>query len=114
IYVNLNLDRPLQNSAINLEQRRYGREIDYQYVDRYFVELQIPDGYSVYKMPENLNYEDEKWGFQINYRQEGDKLILEKEIYLNTLAIHKSDFEDWNTFVEKLIKAHKKNLVLSR
>ncbi|MEL6844675.1 MAG: transglutaminase-like domain-containing protein, partial [Bacteroidota bacterium] len=114
IYVNLNLDRPLQNSAINLEQRRYGREIDYQYVDRYFVELQIPDGYSVYKMPENLNYEDDKWGFQINYRQDGDKIILEKEIYLNTLAIHKSDFEDWNTFVEKLIKAHKKNLVLSR
>ncbi|MEL7534421.1 MAG: DUF3857 domain-containing protein, partial [Bacteroidota bacterium] len=114
IYVNLNLDRPLQASAIDIEQRRYGREIDYKYLDSYFVELQIPEGYSVYKMPENLSYEDEKWGFRINYRQEGNKIILEKEIYLNALAIHKSDFEGWNTFVEKLNKAHKKNLVLTQ
>lgn len=114
IYVNLNLDRPLQASAIDIEQRRYGREIDYKYLDSYFVELEIPEGYSIYKMPENLSYEDDKWGFRINYRQDGNKIILEKEIYMNALAIHKSDFEAWNTFIQKLNKAHKKNLVLTQ
>ena len=41
-------------------------------------------------------------------------IIQHKTLYLDTLRIEKADFEDWNSFVKKLIKAYKKSIIIEK
>lgn len=114
LLVNMHLNRRLQNANIDLSKRKYEREFEFRYIHRDVNTLQIPEGYTVSYLPQSLAYENEYFGFHIRYNQRDRQIVLEKEIYINTLMLKKENFEAWNGMIEKLVNAYREVVVLSK
>lgn len=112
IYVNMQLDKSYLNSLIDTADREAPFEIDYQSRETHVSVLEIPAGYSAGCLPADSRYDDGKFAFEIKYRQEGNRIICTKTIWVRTLMVNPSDFNDWNTFVGKLTAAYIENVTL--
>ena len=113
IYVNLNLDKKLKNSKLDIEKRK-GISVEYEYkiYEKNETELKIPEGFEISYLPMNSNYINDEFGFSIEYEKAAGKVIMKKEVYINTLMLTSSSFEDWNNMIRILNKAYKDVLVL--
>ena len=114
IYVNLNLDKPLRDETLDLEKRHHAREFEYKFISRNKVMLDVPDGYSVEYLPPAASFEGKDYGFSCNYKKEGNKIVLDKQVFINTLFIQKANFKDWNDCIAKLNGAFKETVVLTK
>ena len=114
LYINLNLDRPLKDEQLDIDKRQHAREFDYKFVQENKLVLSVPEGYTVEYIPEAANFDNKDYGFNTTYHREGDKIIFDKKIYINTLFINKNDFKDWNDYIGKLNKAYKETIVLTK
>mgnify|MGYP001030097176 FL=1 len=113
-FINLNLDRVLSKSKIDIEDRKYSRKIDYKHQKEYVTTFNIPEGYTVANVPKALEFTHPDFGYSISYTLEDNKVIQYKTIKINTLSIKKERFEDWNAFIKSLIKAYKKSITLEK
>jgi len=114
IFVNMNIDRILSKSKIDLEDRKYSKKIDNKYKRDYTTTFNIPEGYGLTTIPKDLTFENEKFGYRITYLSEKTKVIQKKEIWINTLKVEKEDFELWNSFIKSITKAYKKSLTIEK
>ncbi|EDP96377.1 transglutaminase-like enzyme; cysteine protease [Kordia algicida OT-1] len=112
--LNLNIDRTLSKQKIDIAKRKYAKKIDHQFQKEYTTTFVIPEGYKVTSVPKPIKYDGKAYGFSISYEEKEGKIIQHKNIYINTLRIEKQDFEDWNSFVKKLIKAYKKSIIIEK
>jgi hypothetical protein len=76
--------------------------------------LNVPEGYSVACMPKDQNFSIGDYSYSIKYRMDGNRLICEKEIVINSLMIQPPQFGQWNTFVESLTAASNENVTLTK
>lgn len=113
-FINLNIDRVLSKSKIDIADRKYSRKIDYKHQKEFKTIFNIPEGYAVSNLPKPLVFDDPDFGYSISYALNGDKIIQNKNIYINTLSIKKERFEAWNAFIKSLIKAYKKSITLEK
>lgn len=114
VYLNLNIEKPLSNGIILPEKQRFGKKIDHKYIRNYKTTFIIPDGYSVKSIPKNLANEQENYGFNFTFNKEGNKLMVNKEIYIDIIGLENHEYEAYNTFIKSLIKAYKKSIVLEK
>lgn len=115
IYINLNLEKNWADMTIDINSRRYDREFEQKHQLLYIIELEIPEGYRVDYLPGAAQVNNHKFGsFYFTYQQQGNTIILNKKLVLDTLMLHKADMADWNTFIDKLNKAYKETVVLVR
>ncbi|AXG71875.1 hypothetical protein KORDIASMS9_04133 [Kordia sp. SMS9] len=112
--LNLNIDRALSKQKIDVEQRKYAKKIDHQFQKEYTTTFMVPEGYKVTSVPKPIKYDGKAYGFDIHYEQKDGKIIQHKKIYIDTLRVEKEDFEAWNSFVKKLIKAYKKSIIIEK
>jgi hypothetical protein len=112
IYINLNIDRVLSKSKIELEGRKYSKKIDNTFKKSYITTFTIPKDYKVNYIPKDLSYTNPEYGFNISYIQKDNTIIENKTIYVNTLSIKNEDFQAWNDFIKSLSKAYKKSIIL--
>ncbi|KAB8153093.1 DUF3857 domain-containing protein [Kordia sp. TARA_039_SRF] len=112
--LNLNIDRVLSKQKIDIETRKYAKKIDHQYQKEYTTTFIVPEGYTVTSVPKPITFDGKDYGFDIHYEQKDNQIIQHKSIYINTLRIEKEDFEAWNSFVKKLIKAYKKSIIIEK
>ncbi|NNK83680.1 MAG: transglutaminase domain-containing protein, partial [Flavobacteriaceae bacterium] len=113
-FINLNIDRVLSKSKIDIEDRKYSRKIDYKHQKQYQTVFHIPEGYTVSSVPKERTFEHEDYSYTISYTLEDNKVIQNKIISINTLSIKKEQFESWNAFIKSLIKAYKKSITLEK
>lgn len=113
-YINLNLDKFWKESQINVEQRKLPIKMDFKFENHDAVELEIPQGFNIDYMPENTVFENNDFGFSINYTKEANKLILTKDTWLNTLEVPTESFDKWNTMIKQLNSAYKETIVLKK
>ncbi|WP_053992991.1 DUF3857 domain-containing protein [Mangrovimonas sp. TPBH4] len=113
-YINLNIDRSLSKSGLDLEGRKYSKKIDYHFEKQFTSHLTIPEGYKVSYIPEELSFENPHYGYKITYSVEGKVLTQHKTIFVKTLSIQNEEFESWNSFIKSLIKAYKKSIILEK
>jgi hypothetical protein len=112
--LNLNIDRALSKEKIDIDTRKYEKKIDHKFKKEYTTTFTIPEGYKVTSIPKPIKYDGKAYGFDISYEQKEGTIIQHKTLYLDTLRIEKADFEDWNSFVKKLIKAYKKSIIIEK
>ncbi|MCB0382685.1 MAG: DUF3857 domain-containing protein [Psychroserpens sp.] len=112
IYINLNIDRTLSKSDIDIKNRKYSKKIDYQFERNFTTNFEIPEGFKASYIPEDITFEDPNYGFQITYESKDNIITQTKSIYVNTLSIKKETFENWNLFINSLLKAYKKSITL--
>lgn len=111
-YINLNIDRTLSNSNLDLKDRKYSKKIDFKFQKEFTTTFNIPDGYKINYVPETLTFDNPNYNYSISYTAEGNKIIQHKSIYINTLSIQPDEFESWNEFIKSLIKAYKKSIII--
>lgn len=114
VYLNLNIDRTLSKSKIDIEKRKYSKKIDHKFKKEFVTTFKIPEGYKVSHVPENFEFKNQDYGYNINYSQKNNEIIQNKTIYINTLSVKKKDFETWNAFIKSLIKAYKKSITIEQ
>ncbi|MCK7590541.1 DUF3857 and transglutaminase domain-containing protein [Subsaxibacter sp. CAU 1640] len=114
LFINLDIDRVLSKSKIDIEDKKYDKKIDHTYTKNYVTTLTIPEGYHASFIPETLSFENPNYGYTITYTQKDNTIIQHKNIYINTLSIKKQDFESWNEFIKSLNKAYKKSIILEQ
>ncbi|MDG1378381.1 MAG: DUF3857 domain-containing protein [Flavobacteriaceae bacterium] len=113
-YINMNIDRTLSRSKIDLKNRKYSKKIDHKYEKAYTTRLIVPEGFKVSNIPEDLSYEHPKFGFDISYVKNDDQITQHKVIYINALRIDNNEFEIWNNFIKNITRAYKKNIILEQ
>ena len=111
-YINMNIDRTLSQSSIDLKDRKYSKKIDFKFKKEFTSTLSVPEGYKINYLPEALSFDNPNYGYSISYTTNGNEIIQHKSIYINTLSIQNNEFESWNEFIKSLIKAYKKSIIL--
>ncbi len=114
IYLNLNLEKPLSKNIIQIENQKFGRKIEHKYIRNYSTTFIIPEGYRLKSVPADISNELDDYGFSFEFKKEDNKLIVNKQIYMNTLAVENENLEDYNLFIKSLIKAYKKSITLEK
>ena len=114
LYINLDIDRVLSKSKVDIEDKKYDKKIDHTYTKNYVTTLTIPEGYTASFIPEDLSFENENYGYKMTYNKKDNTIIQHKNIFVNTLSVKKQDFESWNEFIKSLIKAYKKSIILEQ
>jgi Domain of Unknown Function with PDB structure (DUF3857)/Transglutaminase-like superfamily len=113
-YINLNIDRVLAKSKIDIEDRKYSKKIDNKFEKNYTTTFTIPKGYKVNHIPKDLYFDNPEYGYNITYTQKDNTIIQDKTIYINTLSVKNEDFQTWNDFIKSLTKAYKKSIILEK
>ena len=66
-YINLNIDRVLAKSKIDIEDRKYSKKIDNKFKKEYTTTFTIPEGYKASHIPKDLSFDTPEYGYNITY-----------------------------------------------
>lgn len=112
-YINLNLSKNISYYKIEKE-KKYDQEYKYRNYSVYVNELEIPEGYSATYIPENLSIEEPKYSAHITYSITNNKIIYSYDITFDFIVINKNEHKLFNQFIEKIEKAFKESIVLTK
>ena len=114
IYVNLSLDKTFFNRAIEEGEKQLPIENEYKYVNHQITVLDIPEGYQVNYCPPNMDFQEDHFGFDISYNQQGNRIIQTKKVYVNTLLLDKAYFSSWNKMIESVNESYREVVILKK
>lgn len=114
IFINLNLDKSFQELRIDTTSKFSPVVNDFYCHEKHITRFEIPEGYKVVSMPSNDNFVNDKFGFTISYRHDGNFVVLEKTIDLNFFVILDYDFQAWNSMIDRLNKNYRLALVIKK
>ncbi len=110
IFLNLHLDRKWQYEMIDLGKRKTDREIEYNFNDSRCYVVNVPKGYKIEFIPPNSSFQNEKFGFSIEYEIKENQIIMTKKMYCNVLFITSKDFHSWNEMIKSLDIAYRNSI----
>ena len=112
-YINMNLE----NSSIG-EKIDKKREIPVQ--NKYKLALQnentleIPEGWSIDYIPEDLQIDNEFIQYESKYEQKDNKLILHQKTTVSFINMTKEHFELWNESITKIKKNQNEVVIIKQ
>ena len=53
-------------------------------------------------------------GFKVQYERQGNKIVQDKEVYVNYLLLEPAQFGQWNAVVDKLNAAYRDAIIFKR
>ncbi len=112
LFLNLNLDRKLEDESILISKRKTDKEIEYQFNDFRCYVVKIPKNYKIDFIPLNSSFQTDKFGFIIEYEIKDNLILMRKKIYCNYLFLKHKDFLAWNQMIQKLNTAYRNNIKL--
>lgn len=113
-YINLNLDKLMENQTIDLEKRKVPIEHEFKYLIRQHHILAIPDNYKVSFVPEDFFMENELVSIRIKYTIEKSRVIATQEVMNKSLLIEPSQFPTWNVPMKAVMAQYKQSIVLEK
>ncbi|MCF7559702.1 DUF3857 and transglutaminase domain-containing protein [Sabulilitoribacter multivorans] len=113
IYLNLNLIKDLAAYKTK-EDRKHDIEYDHTTYFNYITNLEIPEGYTVDYIPENINLSNDYISASINY-EVTDKMVIYNHAYsLNTITLNLKEQKEVNSLIKKLENAFKEVIILKK
>ncbi len=112
IFINLNLVKKSNYKQVKLQGRQCGLFFENKESAKSIYELEIPDGYEVEFVPEEINYANDFLGFSLKYNIYGKTIRFEKEIFTDFILLPLNKLEIWNEAMKKLDIAQNKSIVL--
>ncbi|WP_276372664.1 transglutaminase domain-containing protein [Chryseolinea sp. H1M3-3] len=92
------------------------RQSDIDFGERIYkktsVELQIPTGFTVAHLPEQITVSEPEFSFNIQYKLAGNNIIYTKELKIPEGIINKNAFPRWNKAVKQLATAYENQIIL--
>jgi hypothetical protein len=113
-YINMNIDRTLSNSNLDIKDRKYSKKIDFKFKKDFTTTFTVPNGFKISYVPETLSFDNPNYAYNISYATNGNQTVQHKSIYINTLSIQNDEFESWNEFIKSINKAYKKSIIVEK
>jgi len=113
ILLNMNLEKILAGMVIE-KDRKYALEVDNAFSFKREYKLQIPEGYSVEYIPENLTETTQNVNLSIDYIVEGQTVIYNLDVCFDTINVEPENFVDYRNFIKKIKKGYRENVVLKK
>jgi hypothetical protein len=113
-YLNLNLFKFFNVEQIDYPRRKTPIECGFKFVKKYVTMLKIPEGYKVSYLPKSKTFHNNVWGFNLQYEQKGNYVILTQEFSNENLMLTSDQFEPWNKVLENLLPLYKETLSLTK
>jgi hypothetical protein len=113
IYVNLNLVKDL--SAYKTKEDRKN-DIEYEHTNffNYTTTLNIPEGYCIEYVPENVAFSNEYLTSSINYTVTNTSINYNHKYSLNFISLNLDQQKEVNALIKKIEKAFKEVIILKK
>jgi hypothetical protein len=111
--LNLNVFKFFEHQEIDYPKRKSPIERDYLSTATYTTVMQLPQGYKVSYLPKSQTYQNDVWGFDMQYVAQVDKVVLTQKFDTDQLMLYPEQFEQWNKVLENLFPQYKQSVVLS-
>ncbi|WP_299156664.1 DUF3857 domain-containing protein [uncultured Tenacibaculum sp.] len=113
IYFNLNLNKELSKFKTE-KKRKTEKEFDYKKYYSFYTVLEIPEGYKVDYLPENVLVSNKLMRCNISFQLKENKIIYNQVIELNFLTLNLEEQKEVNKQIEKIEKSYKEIIVLKK
>lgn len=111
----LDLDYYKEYSRFKFDgKRQLDYTLGYKVLAKVETILEIPTGYVLSEMPEGMVEKYDDFSFIVQYTQEGNKIIYNKEISVDHAIIRKKDFEIWDACIDQLNEIYQQQIVLEK
>ena len=111
IYVNLNLNKELTSYRTE-KDRKNEVEYDFKSYFSYTTILNLPEGYNIEYIPENVSVSNDFLTSKISYTTNADSVVYTHQVHLNFLTLNLEQQKEINTMIKDIEKAYKEVIIL--
>ena len=112
IYIDIDIDKELAN--YDFEER----DVDYVFNSKKYLEsttnLKIPEGYEISHIPENIDINSDNYDLSVTFTKSKGVLSYKKIFKIKHAKIETKDFEEWNSFNDRLNTVYKEQIILTK
>ncbi len=115
-FINFHLDKNLIFGKIQIDKRNgVPLEIENLVHYHYWVEFPLNKNIKNYVLPQNsfMKFNHNLFGFEVEYKILNNKIIMEQNLFINTLLLTSDYFEDWNKMITELNKVYRNNIIVA-
>lgn len=112
IYIDLNYDK--EYASFDFKERKTDFILDYKSFDDIVITLQIPEGYKVSKVPNNIAIKTDDYSITMNYEVKGTTLKYTKQFLFKNGIIKSAKFEEWKNHYAEIQKNYAEQVVLTK
>ena len=112
IYIDLNYDK--EYASFDFKERKTNFILDYKSFDDIVITLQIPEGYKVSKVPNNIAIKTDDYSITMNYEVKGTTLKYTKQFLFKNGIIKSAKFEEWKNHYAEIQKNYAEQVVLTK
>lgn len=108
------VDLEYMNEYKNFELKDRKNDYEFRFKTNYEsnITLNVPNGYKVSKLPDNLSLQEKDFTVQITFQNIGNTIVYKKVFNFKNAIIKKNDIAKWNAFNEKLKTVYNQQITL--
>jgi|GEM_PF-155235 len=108
------MERIESTSLVATEERRLPMYFYYLYCTQNRIEIIIPEGFQVERIPEEVNLVFPFGSYQVKYLVEKDRIIYERHYYFNTFEISTEEYPSFKKFIEQIVLEDAQEIILTQ
>jgi hypothetical protein len=112
MYIDLDTSKEFKN--FDLKDRKTDYEFDYKSDLESTVVLEIPAGYTVSKLPDNLNVSTADYTISIGFTQTPKEITCKKVFIFGNAVIKSSEIKSWGDLMKNLNTIYNQQIVLTK
>ncbi|WP_053992313.1 transglutaminase family protein [Mangrovimonas sp. TPBH4] len=112
IYLDLDPNKEFAN--YELEDRKIDLVFNYKSHYDFQMNLEIPTGYTIEHLPENIEVDNEDFTIKVNLQLNGNKLQYNKLFVIKNAQIKQANFQLWNDTIKQLNGIYNEQLTLTK
>lgn len=110
----IDLDYAEEFAGLEFKERKTDFEFEYKKDYESVITLEIPQGYTVSRIPEPFTASGVGYTMKVAYEQKGGTIVYSKKFTINNSTIKKDSFKAWNESVAGLKKLYNDQITLTK
>lgn len=114
LYAELDFRKEFSGYTIDTAKREHDMLFQFKHHVVNETILDVPAGYKVGDLPEDLKIDRDGYSFDISYKLTGGKITYHKELIIKNTWLPKAGFRQWNADIKALDKAYLQQITFSK
>lgn len=114
LYTEMDFRKELSGYTIDTAKREHDMIFAYKHHVVNETTLEVPAGYKVGPLPDDLKIDREGYSFHVVYKLDGGKIAYRKELIIKNPWLAKAGFPQWNADIAALDKVYLQQITLSK
>ena len=106
------IERVESTSVVAKEERRFPMYFFSQYFTKNTVEISIPEGYTVERIPDDVDLVFPFGSYRVKYSIEKDIIKYERDYKFNTFEISKEEYSSFKEYIERIAQEDAQEIIL--